>query len=107
MPDFMGSYRDSGQGVPVELFLSQAHHLCLGIVVITLIACFDFDRLQAVFVEQVAGKLGAGPGIAVGGQAVALEYPLHPDAGAENDHQDQHYEDGKNHRVELLSIRSW
>ena len=40
---------------------------------IALVRRFDRDILQAVLVEQVAGKLRTRPGVAVGGTAVTFQ----------------------------------
>jgi len=95
--DFVSRHGDGRQRMAGKLVFGQADDFGFRIVVIALVGRFDVDRLQAVPVEQVAGELGPGSGIAIGWHAVAFENALHPDTRAENDYENQQDENGDDH----------
>ena len=96
--DFVSRHRDGRQRMAGKLVFGQADDLGFRIVVIALVGRFDIDRLQTVLVEQVAGELRTGSGIAIGWYAVTFQDALHPDARAENDDENQQDENGDNHQ---------
>ena len=102
--DFVGRHGDGRQGMAGKLVFGKAYDFGFRIVVVALVSRFDFHRLEAMLVKQVAGQLGPGSGISIGRHAVAFENALYPDARAENDYDNQHDEDCDNHRLVLISV---
>ena len=64
---------------------------------IALLGLLDLDGLQAISVQQVAGKLCSGAGISVLGLRVPGQDSLHPDAGQEYDAENDEAEEKQVH----------
>ncbi len=97
MSHFVCGDRNSGQRVTSVLVRRQPYCLVVRIIVIAFLGFLDFDRLHAVLVQQMTGKLGAGAGITVRGLRVPGQDMLYPDAGQEDDAENNQAEEEQGH----------
>ena len=69
-----------GERSASEFVRSQSYRFVLRVVVITILCFFNLHRVESVLVQQVASKVGAGPGIPVSRFGIGFHYATDPKA---------------------------
>ena len=97
----MRSDSNRRQRSSVELVFSEAYRLFDGVVMIAGVRFFHRDVLQFVVVQQMPCEVAARAGIAVVRPGVAREDTLYPQAGPEDEQENEDCDDQVAHRPSL------
>ncbi len=85
----VGRHRHRGERAPAVDLRREPHPARLGVVVVPMLGRLHLDPLDAQPTQQVVGQLRPGAGVVVAAACVALEHPLGPEVGQQEDGQQQ------------------